>query len=183
MDHHISVPNPRIGSARSVGHQKGKGAASLRTHSTLTTREAFLGHSGQRDSQPVGGFGSPPSHDDNDCLRRFQRVSDGALHQSGHCIERMYASSSGERGRSDRWMDRCGSGSGLISLPHIRQHTSHHGMKKMDTYIIHPHHSEGWMNIHSLLYHWVGEGESMNSVKKLQSWRSPSRTSPAKSWL
>lgn len=85
MDHHISVnPNPRIGSARSessVGHQEGKGAAS-----TLTTCDAFLGHSGQRDSQPVGGFGSPPSDDDNDCLRRFQRVSDGAPHQSGAAV-------------------------------------------------------------------------------------------------
>ena len=61
--------------------RQGKGAAS-----TLTTCEAFLSHSGQRDSQPVGGFGSPPSDDDNDCLRRFQRVSDDAPHQSGAAV-------------------------------------------------------------------------------------------------
>jgi len=97
-------------------------AASFRTHSTLTTHEASLGHSGERDRPPVQEVLGVPSVDDDE-LSPTIPVSDGAPHQPGRYISMyvcMYVSSSGERlidrWLIDRWMDAIGSGSVEIGI-------------------------------------------------------------------
>jgi len=92
-------------------------AASFRTHSTLATHEASLGHSGERDRPPVQEVLGVPSVDDDE-LSPTIPVSDGAPHQPGRYISMyvcMYVSSSGER-LIDRWMDAIGSGSVEIGI-------------------------------------------------------------------